>query len=349
LPSQASLLTGRYPHEHGATWPDLRLADSVETLASVLAASGYATGAFSGNSSWVTPEYLGRGFARFHSQTLEDELRRTFVGRAAQPVLNAIGLHAAGRGKHAARVGEEFAAFLDDVGTRPVFAYLCFMDVNRDMHRARLNRPFWRRTAQTAEVVGAYDSALTALDAQVGLVLADLKARGRFENSIIVVASDHGESFGAGSAHDHDPSGHGTSLFPEQSAIPLWIRMPGQTPRRVDDPVTLRDVPATIVASLGLPRGAVGGRSLFDSPTSPAAAELRYHTYWGNSIAAGSWFFLEHGDSAAPQRQLFNYAEDPFATSAVEMTAVAADLQALLHRTLGRKVSQPDAAGTTAR
>jgi len=54
LPVHASMFTGRYPSEHGATQEDPYLADEITTLAESLSAAGYATACFSSNA-WITP------------------------------------------------------------------------------------------------------------------------------------------------------------------------------------------------------------------------------------------------------------------------------------------------------
>ena len=101
LPSQVSMLTGTYPHEHRADWPGLRLDANTPTLAGFLAGRGYVTAAFSGNAAWITPEYLGRGFHHFEVYRLEDHFRRTSYGRVLSRLSEFVGLHYAGRGKHA--------------------------------------------------------------------------------------------------------------------------------------------------------------------------------------------------------------------------------------------------------
>jgi arylsulfatase A-like enzyme len=65
LPSHASLFTGAWVWRHGCHERNRRLGPEVPTLASGLAAAGYATGAVSANA-WVGPQFgLDRGFHRF--------------------------------------------------------------------------------------------------------------------------------------------------------------------------------------------------------------------------------------------------------------------------------------------
>jgi arylsulfatase A-like enzyme len=304
LPSQASILTGTYPHEHRADWPGLRLDANIATLPAVLRSRGYVTAAFSGNSSWITPEYLGRGFDHFEVYRLEDHLRRTSYGRALSRISELVGLHYAGLGKHAPAINAELLSFLDNHKARPFFAYLCYMDVNQAFHNRKLNRGFWERPATVAEQVQASRDGLRRLDADVGALLRDLQRRGIADNTIIIITSDHGESFGAENPGDHDPEGHGTSLFPEQSRVPLFViyprRVPGNT--AVKEAVSIRSIPATVTYLLGEP----SSRSPFRAAPLPGLdsgpgqsstgddilATLRYGDRHAASVVSDGWQYI---------------------------------------------------------
>lgn len=91
----------------------------------------------------------------------------------------------------------------------------------------------------------AYDELVPQTDDAVGRLIAGLKKRGRYERTAIVVTADHGEAFG-----EHGHRGHGSSLFEEQVAVPLVIRVPGVEPRPITDPVSAIDVAPTL-ANLG--------------------------------------------------------------------------------------------------
>lgn len=85
LPSHASMLTGLYPHAHGA---ELRSFDARSpTLPGVLGERGYRTAAFSANGVWFTRlAGFGRGFTRFEDfeHSLGGLASRTFYGRASR-------------------------------------------------------------------------------------------------------------------------------------------------------------------------------------------------------------------------------------------------------------------------
>ena len=88
----------------------------------------------------------------------------------------------------------------------------------------------------------------------------ELRERGLLENTLVIVTSDHGEHF-----LERGFAGHGMSLYRREIHVPLLIFPPSGAPDRrvVPEPVSLRDLPATIVEMLGLAQGSpFPGRSL---------------------------------------------------------------------------------------
>ena len=338
LPSQATLMTGAYPHVHGADWPRLQLSADTPTLAEFFAARGYTAGAFSGNSAWVTPEYLGRGYLRFKVYRLEDLLRRTSYGRVISRLVEPIGLHYAGRGKKAPRLNHEFLDFLSDYPGRPFFAYLCYMDVNQRFHNRRLNNAFWESKPSPREVRAAYDIGLEELDTRIGLLLGELEARGMLANTMVIVTSDHGESFGA-AVGDHDPRRHGTSLYPEQARVPLFVVLPGRVAAgaRVTKTVSIRAIPATIAAALGLANSPFGPPlPLADGADSSDAVALSTLHYGRRSIESIVWNKWQYINTRTPrQEELFDLATDPRARTNVLRDHDAEAFRSKLRESLG--------------
>ncbi len=116
-----------------------------------------------------------------------------------------------------------------------------------------------------------YDDCIAFLDSQLDRLLNTLKTQGLLDNTVVVITADHGESFGV-----HRIFGHGGSLYLDEVAVPLVVLAPGAPANRVvDEPVSLRDLPATIVDLAGLKAG-----SPFRG-TSLAAG-------WPSSFASGS-------------------------------------------------------------
>jgi arylsulfatase A-like enzyme len=105
-----------------------------------------------------------------------------------------------------------------------------------------------------------YDDSIAYLDRRLGALLDELGRRGVLDHTLVVVTSDHGEHLG-----DHLLFFHGNSLYRQLVEVPLVIVGPKGVPRGrlVDEPVSLRDLPSTVLDLLGLGReGAFPGRSL---------------------------------------------------------------------------------------
>jgi arylsulfatase A-like enzyme len=102
-----------------------------------------------------------------------------------------------------------------------------------------------------------YDGEISDADAEVGRLLAHLE-RKLARDAVIVVAADHGEEF-----LDHGGQYHGSSLFEEQVRVPLIIKVPGASPKRISHPVSLLDVAPTALALLGhAPAQGMAGQDL---------------------------------------------------------------------------------------
>ncbi|WP_408890811.1 sulfatase-like hydrolase/transferase [Myxococcus faecalis] len=109
-----------------------------------------------------------------------------------------------------------------------------------------------------------YDELISQADAQVGLMLEALRRSGRYDDALIVLVSDHGESF-----HEDRPDlagatpVHGARLSELENRILLAVKPAGgrgATPATLDSLVRLVDVGPTLLELSGLPalRGADG-------------------------------------------------------------------------------------------
>ena len=128
-----------------------------------------------------------------------------------------------------------------------------------------------------AEPVDRYDNEIAYADARVGEILDALDRSGLAKNTIVAVASDHGEEF-----QDHGRAHHGRSLYNEVLRVPLIVHLPGAPARVEGTPVSLVDLAPTLADLTGVaaPAGA-NGRSLADAvrgtgqaPTRPILAEV---------------------------------------------------------------------------
>lgn len=326
LPSHASILTGRHATVHGANWPGLRLADSIPSVAEAFRDAGYATGAFSSNHAWVTPEYLGRGFTRFRVYEQLDLWERTSAGRIGSRVLALLGWRPGQPVVPAPRTIRWYLDFVDAHPGRPTFGYICFMDVNRAFYNQLHGKKAWEPKHSMASAIAAYDAALTRLDGELAQLLAELRHRGRLANTVIVVSSDHGESFGPDDAPDHLPRGHGTSLYPEQVRVPFFVTGPGVPAGQIVPAATsLVDVPGLVLGLAGLPDARFAPGPALAAVRAPAGADtvgdvfatLDYDKWSSRSAIEGTTQYIVTRAPAPGGEELFDLATDSTARASL--------------------------------
>ncbi len=238
LPVHASLFTGLYPPEHGLrTNGRGRLPDAIPTLAERLSAVGYDTAAFV--SSFVLDARFGmyRGWA-----TYDDTL-----------TLDPDAPEALQRQRDGAAVVDAALAWLSPGKTAPVCLWVHFYDPHFPYvdHPAEFGEQFHENP---------YDAEIAYVDRQIARLLEGLKAAGKGDDLLIVVAGDHGEGLG-----DHLERTHGYTLYDSTQRVPLLMSCPGkiQSGQVVESAVSLVDVFPTIAGLLRLKAPAkVSGRTL---------------------------------------------------------------------------------------
>lgn len=289
LPSHASMFTGQWHHALSVSW-ETPLDDTYPTLAEVMARHGYATGGFVANMPYTSYESgLDRGFIRYEDYpvSLGQLALSISVGRAlatSTAVREAIGHHDVLNRKDAGELNGDFLSWLDGIGDRPFFAFLNYFDAHEPYFppppfdemfgprgsigeiRHKPNEAWradrWRLSPE--DVAGernAYEGAIAYLDHEVGRLLEELEARGVLRNTIVIIASDHGEQFGEHGLYDH-----GNSLYMPLVHVPLMILHPALAGRRIADAVSLRDIPATVLDLAGI----------VEPGTFPGASLARY-------------------------------------------------------------------------
>lgn len=96
-----------------------------------------------------------------------------------------------------------------------------------------------------------YDGAIRYLDSLVGDLVSHLRETGAYEDTLLIVMSDHGDNFG-----DHGMSSHNFCLYDSLVHVPLIVKPPGGTPtgRVIDEQVSLVDLEPTIREAADVPR-----------------------------------------------------------------------------------------------
>ena len=289
-PSVASILTSQLPGIHRAVQLRDPLDSGQVTLAEMLQAKGYATGAAIAN--WVIYSE-GNNFEQGFD------------------VL--VGLHGAddrpSKLVEAAAVVDASLAWLDARQGVPVFLYAHTMDPHVPYAApAPFNHKFdpqpveghpgvdprtdYKDAEDRDRLVAQYDGDIAYGDQEFGRFVRELKKRGLYDRALIVFMADHGEEF-----LDHGGWLHGRSVFDELIRIPLIVKFPGGrgAGRRVRQQVQAVDVLPTILENEALPvpplpaiaglplQGVLSGQT----PERPAVSEISHRGFVAHGMRTG--------------------------------------------------------------
>lgn len=265
-PAVTSILTGLYPHEHGAclagnkrTWTEVRngefgsLSKNIETLSDILQQKGYNTFCQTG----IKPVELAVGdrFDKFNCRH-----------------------HVEGE-----KLASEFLNWWNE-NNKNKFGYIQFADLhgwnrawNSDYRQWPKVSPFgtieplpcpatveWEdpeerdRYFSNFELI--YDTQLRYIDRIIGDLISDIHASGK-NNPLVIICGDHGEAFGEHYEEERDlfshhrgpPYGiaHGRNLYNESIEVPLLI-MDKSENETIDEIISTTDIFTTILDRLGI-------------------------------------------------------------------------------------------------
>jgi arylsulfatase A-like enzyme len=235
-----ALLTGRLPLDvHYDTshpgWPGL--LPRATTLAEVLAPRGFATGAITNYWYFDRTRRMDQGF-----EVYDNENARLHQG--ADPAHT--------RGSSSAQQTDKALAFVAQHAARRFFLWVHYYDPHHE-YEAHAEVPSFGGAPEDL-----YDQEIRFTDLHIGRLVADLRARGLWQKTVIVVTGDHGEGFG-----EHGVNLHGYHLYAAQTKVPLIIRVPGLAPRRVRTAAGHIDLMPTLANLAGAaPTADMMGRSL---------------------------------------------------------------------------------------
>lgn len=124
---------------------------------------------------------------------------------------------------------------------------------------AQVRRGHFTDAADRDRLRSLHEGEVRFVDEQVGRLAAALKARGAWDDVLVIFAADHGEEL-----WEHGLAGHGHSLRDVVLRVPLIVKLPSG-PRRapsalppgsvVEEPVSLLDVAPSILAVTRAPSG----------------------------------------------------------------------------------------------
>jgi len=306
LPAHTSILTGRLPASHGVHNNTVfRLADDVPTLATVMKAAGYRTGAFVGAFVLDARFGLNRGFDDYDDRYphTSDTATFRFDERRGSEVAQAAGdwILEQGSALRAQRGSKDqgSAAVYGTVASLPWFAWVHLFDPH-----APYDAPAEYRAGRTP-----YDAEVAYADAMIGRLIDRLRAAHALDRTLIVITADHGESLG-----EHGEMTHGLFAYDATIAVPLIVAGPSVPAGRIDAPVGHDDIMPTILDLTAIaPPAGIDGRSLVSQP--PADRDILFEALDANltrgwapltGIVSGPWKYID-----LPIRELYNVNADP--------------------------------------
>ncbi len=349
--SFATILTSLYPTQHGANGLSNHLRATVPTLATLLKASGYATGAIV-NAPALKPEYgVNRGFD--HYDVAADQIRTADQTTAA--AIRWIDLNKD-------RAFFMFVHYFDThIPYSPPRPYDTIFDpqyegpltnsVDLDIFSSKSVRLFQHLDLLTSadwnHIRALYDGEIMFVDAVLGDLFRALEERGLRDKTIVVLLADHGDEH-----YEHGGFEHGHSLYNEIIRVPLIISLPNTIPKglRLTQQVRLIDVTPTILDLVGVTSTThfegvslkpviLGTGKLKPSanallPPDIAYAEATTHGAEKKAVTAGGWKLIY--DALTENMQVFNLADDPTESRNLAHleTGQQARLEQILFRTL---------------
>lgn len=301
LPAHTSILTGTYPVFHGVHDNDgFYVADDITTIAEILAAAGYTTGAVVGAFPVDSQFNLDQGFATYDDNYQSDWTPGEVEARTA----SSFGFVE----RRADQVNRAATRWFEDHLEEPFLLWIHYFDPHQ---------PYDPPTPYNSMYANRYQGEIAFVDECFGTLVADLDRRGLTDRTIIVVVGDHAEAL-----EEHGEPTHGTYLYDATMRVPLLIAAPqpwvarGQT---VTAQVSVVDIVPTLLDLLGLQVPAeVQGRSLAGALRDPDSLESGpilleshfglYHFGWAplRALRTGSWKYI-----LAPLPELYDLEKDP--------------------------------------
>jgi arylsulfatase A-like enzyme len=167
-------------------------------------------------------------------------------------------------------------------------------------------------------MIALYDGGIRSADHWVGEMIAELKRRGLYKDTLILVTADHGEEF-----FDHGGWGHGQSLHEELIHVPLILSGPDLVPargRRLPHLVRHVDLVPTILEVCGLPiPEGLAGQSLMpivraEEPAVPARmaySEVDFGGRFARSLREGEHKVIRAQSGGIVRVLAYDLASDP--------------------------------------
>lgn len=322
--SMSSIFTSLFPLAHGARASSqivYGLSQKQHTLATILADNGYLTAAFVANNPYVKLTGLDRGFETYYDGNIFSKIPAysLFYGRIVRKFLI--------RDVRAEHLNRQAINWLKRNYKHPFFLYIHYMDVHfprlpykkyihllEEQSKLDISKfkgfPFEEKEdrEELYSIISRYDGDIRYVDEYIGELLDYLKTLHLSQNTLIILAADHGEEF-----FDHNTLGHGAHLYDELIKVPLILYVPAKIgqPLIVSQQVRTVDIMPTIMELLNIPASSqTQGKSLLPLIEGAIDEEERY-AYGGHGefVRTLQWKLIYNRDTES--YELFNLQADP--------------------------------------
>ncbi len=228
-----AILTGRLPLDvfydtSVEGWPGL--SPTATTIAEIMAGAGLITGALTNYWYFDKVRRMDQGFASYDNSSAA--LHASVSGAGPEQT----------KGSSSQQQTDKAIAFVQANAGRRWFLWVHYYDP----HYAY--EPHQGTPSFGTSRVDLYDGEIAFTDHHIGRLLAELRGKGIYDKTAIVVTGDHGEGFG-----EHGIELHGYHLYAPQTKVPMIVRVPGIEPRRSAVPAGHVDLLPTLANLVGAP------------------------------------------------------------------------------------------------
>lgn len=348
LASYASLFTSQYPSVNGARTKDQVLTQPSVTLAEVLRDQGYNTAAFVGQFQLAAPHGFPQGFDVY--ENLKDNTFASTIPAAVEWLTEnkdeKFFLFLQGYDLHAPYHAPEPFQHVFDSDYNGILSDHKKFSFSSDTQDSNSILQFLRKKQGTPvldfpdkaipldqrdidHIAAHYDSELFYVDSLLKGFLDFLRESHLYENSIIVLLSDHGESLGdnlyRSSLEGGGLFGHG-QMYEEIVHVLLAMQAPEIAPKRIDIQAQLIDIFPTVLDLLNIPVGKdlekrLQGRSLVLAMKDKIGEHFNEYAYGEGAqfnqsefVRTLQWKLISNGDE---RFELYNLVDDPKETQNV--------------------------------
>ncbi len=248
LPAHMSLFTGLYPQGHNVNFSDTKIEDDIPILFEYLQEK-FVTYCFNANGYMSGLYGFSRGFD-YYRESFRDHAER----KAAQNLFkSAEDLIMSEKHDHALFVLHTYqihTPYVPEIALAekyysqhaPGFRHFKFNPIEFIKNGKELFKQ--ASDEEKAAIETVYDAGVYTFDYRFGEFIDFLKEKKLYEQSTIILISDHGEEF-----LDHGAWEHGHSLYNELIKIPLLVKFPQNkhAGTKIDSIVSITDVAPTLL------------------------------------------------------------------------------------------------------